>query len=203
MSVSAATAGATTLALCLLAAPSAAGDWCAAAGLPELGLLAASQLGVRLERLALVPDMGDRWAVVAGALLDSMGVLVLGPPRRARSGDARRLAARARERGAVVVVIGDRWSERPDLRLRVEAGAPDAGEGSRAVADGGSGGLDAGAGYLRSRRVEVVASGRGAAARERRVSLWLPGPAGGVAPVGGVVSAGSAGSPTLLASVPK
>ena len=41
-------------------------------------------------------------------------------------------------------------------------------------------GLGPGHGRLQARRVEVVATGRGAAARERRTSLWLPAPGGGV-----------------------
>ena len=41
-------------------------------------------------------------------------------------------------------------------------------------------GLGQGHGRLRGRRVEVVAGGRGAAARERLVALWLPAPDGGI-----------------------
>src|SRR5262245_5859995 len=48
--------GATTVLLALLAAASAAGSWCAVVGLPALGLAAAAELGVALDRLALVPE---------------------------------------------------------------------------------------------------------------------------------------------------
>src|SRR5207302_7365787 len=41
---------ATSLALALLAGPSQAGSWCAAVGLPSLGLVAAAEVGIVLER---------------------------------------------------------------------------------------------------------------------------------------------------------
>jgi hypothetical protein len=160
--------GGVSLALALAAAVTATGSWAAAVGLPSLGLLAAAELGVQLERLALVPAPGDRWPAVAAALLDGMDLLLLGPPGRARPGDARRLVARAREQGTVLAVLespGDRcWPEAPDFRLSIGAAAWE--------------GLGNGHGHLRSRRVEVVTTGRRAAVRERRTVLGLPGPAG-------------------------
>src|SRR5690348_1105340 len=115
--------GGVSLALALAAAVTATDLWVAAVGLPALGLLAAAELGVNLERFALVPTPGERWPVVAAALLDGMDLLLLGPPDRVRSGDARRLVARAREQGAVLAVLeppgGRRWTEAPDLRLAV------------------------------------------------------------------------------------
>ena len=164
--------GGVSLALALVAAATTDGGWAAAVGLPSLGLLAATELGVKLERLALVPFPDDRWPVVAAALLEGMDLLLLGLPGRAQGADARRLVARAREQGTVLVVLeppGSRcWPEAPDLRLSVAAATWN--------------GLGCGHGYLRSRRVEVVVSGRRAAARERRASLWLPGEAAGGPP---------------------
>jgi hypothetical protein len=156
--------GATTLSLALGAAASAAGSWTAAVGLPSLGLAAAAELGVALERLIVVDPPPDQWAVVVAALLDAVDVVHARPPGRGgvSPGDARRLVARARERGAVLLgPVGG------DLRLRI----------GRATWLGPAGG---GAGRLEARRVEVVAGGRGAAARERRVWLELPGPDGAV-----------------------
>ena len=46
--------GSTSLALSVLAAASAQGSWCAAVGMPSLGLAAAAELGVALERFPLV-----------------------------------------------------------------------------------------------------------------------------------------------------
>jgi hypothetical protein len=53
-----------TLALALLAGPSADGAWCAIAGVPEAGILAAAELGLHAERTLLVPDPGDAWPEV-------------------------------------------------------------------------------------------------------------------------------------------
>lgn len=164
-----AVSGSTSLALALVAAPTTAGSWCAAVALPTLGLLAAAEAGVTAGRLALVPAPGGEWAAVVGALLDALDVVVARPPERVRPGDARRLVARARERGSVLVPLG-RW-EGADVRL--------------AVASSQWVGLGQGWGHLRGRRVEVVAEGRGAAARPRRAELWLPAPGGGVLPAGG------------------
>ncbi|PLS74761.1 MAG: hypothetical protein CYG61_10595, partial [Actinobacteria bacterium] len=121
-----AVAGSTSLALAVLAGPSAAGSWCAAVGLPALGLLAAAEMGMALDRLALVPAPGSEWPTVVAAMLDALDVVVVGTGtgegRRVRPADARRLVARARERGAVLVVLGA-W-EGADLRLSVVGAAP-------------------------------------------------------------------------------
>ena len=162
-----AVAGSTSLALALLAGPSAAGSWCAVVGMPSLGLVAAAEVGAAVGRLALVAAPGRDWAAVVAALLDALDVVVVRAPDRAvRAADARRLGARARERGAVLVPLG-RW-DGADVRLSVARSAWE--------------GLDGGSGHLRARLVEVVAEGRGAAARPRRARLWLPAPDGTIAP---------------------
>jgi hypothetical protein len=135
--------------------------------LPDLGPAAAAELGIALERFALVPDPAEQWAVVTGALIDAVDAVLVRPARRVRPADARRLRARAQESGAVLVPYGDSWPEGADLRI--------------AVVSSGWQGLGQGHGFLRTRVVEVVASGRGAASRERRIRLWLPGPEGTVA----------------------
>ena len=157
----------TSLAFALAAAPSAAGAWVGAVGLPALGLLAAAEMGVALERLVLVaapsgPDP-SAWATVAATLVDAMDVVLLASPRTARGsrlGDARRLQARVRERGAVVVHLGPPGAFEPDLTLTVTRTSWH--------------GLQRGSGHLRARQVVVTASGRRAAARPRSAALWLP-----------------------------
>jgi hypothetical protein len=171
--------GATSLALALLARATVEGSWCAAVGLPELGLVTAAELGVDLSRLVLVPAPEDRWMTVVAALLDGVDVVLFRSPRRVRPPDIRRLAGRARERGAALVVLAGR------------AGAGERSEPTRAwpgVTDMGLAvtasrwtGLGEGHGSLRGRLVEVVAEGRGAAARLVRARLWLPSPDGEVA----------------------
>lgn len=150
---------ASSLALATLAGPSRAGAWCAVVGLPSLGLVAAAEAGIALDRLVLVagPEAGE-WATITAALLDALDVVLTRPPVRVRTADARRLAARARERGSVLVTTGG-W-DGPDVRLTGEAGEWQ--------------GLGEGHGHLVCRRVEVVGGGRGAAARERRARVWLP-----------------------------
>jgi hypothetical protein len=156
------------LALALVAGASAAGSWVAAVGLPDLGIVAAAETGIALERLALVPAPGaTAWPTVVAAFLDAVDVVLVRPPARLPAAQARRLAARARERGAVLVPLGA-WSEPADLRLAVTASSWL--------------GLGQGHGSLRARQVEVLVAGRGAASRERRILLWLPSPSGAIAP---------------------
>jgi hypothetical protein len=115
-------AGATTVALGLAAAATAAGEWASMveveSGLPGLiGGLAAAEAGVAPDRFAVVRRVPPaRWATVIAALLDGIGLVVADVPRYARAGDARRLAARARERGAVLVALGA-WPAEAALRL--------------------------------------------------------------------------------------
>ena len=176
--------GATTLALVLGAAASASGSWVAAVGLPALGLSAAAELGVALERMVVVTSPPVQvWATVVAALVDAVELVWVGLPRRVAAGDARRLAARARERGSVLVPLAARgaiapaggrgaaWPQPADVRLVVASTT-------------WAGLVGGGAGRLEARRVEVVAIGRGAASRERRVPLWLPGPGGQMQAVG-------------------
>jgi hypothetical protein len=156
-------ASSVALALALVAKASADGSWVAVVGLPELGVVAAAEAGIILERLALVPRPGANWTMAVAALLDAIDVVLVRPPPRLPPGEARRLAARARERRAVLLALGDGWPAAADLRLAITASRWE--------------GLGQGYGRLEARLVEVVAGGRGAAARERRAKLWLPGPA--------------------------
>lgn len=157
--------GSLALALALVAGASAAGSWVVAVGLPDLGVVAAAEAGIVLERLALVPGVGvaaAAWATVVAALLDAIDVVLVRPPARLPAAVARRLATRARERRSVLLPVGDAWPIPPDLRLAITASQWE--------------GLGWGHGRLEARKVEVAAAGRGAAALERRATLWLPGP---------------------------
>jgi hypothetical protein len=162
--------GGTALALALVAEASARGSWVAAVGVPALGLASAGELGLSLERVLVVDPPPGAWAEVVAALLDAVDLVCTRPPARARSAAARRLAARAREQGTVIVQLAAPPGG-ADVTLRVAATA------WTGLAGGGAGRLEA-------RQVEVVAGGRGAAARERRTRLWLPGPDGRVAAAG-------------------
>jgi hypothetical protein len=154
-------AAARTLALALAAAPAAAGSWVGVVSLPSLGLAAAAEVGVALERLLLVaaPPPAE-WATVVATLVDGVDVVVVGLPRWVRGGEARRLQARVRQRGAVLLVVGSPGPLEADVGMRAETAAWV--------------GLDDGAGHLQGRRVVVAATGRRAAVRSRRLALWLP-----------------------------
>jgi hypothetical protein len=156
--------GATTLALELLAGPSVGGYWCAVGGFSELGALAAAERGIDLARLVLVPYLGpqDRFMQVVASLFDAVDVVLLTPRAAVRPSDARRLVARSRDRGSVLVVLDHRgnWSGPSDLRCTVTRS-----EWS---------GLWRGHGLLAARRYELEVSGRGAAARPLRSPLLLP-----------------------------
>jgi hypothetical protein len=184
--------GATSLALALASGASQAGSWVAAVGLGSLGLVAAAEMGVAFQRLVLVADPGrdrDGWASVIAALVDGFDV-VLVAARPLRPADARRLVARVRERGAVLVAVGGGLPGGGGARRRgvggggwVAGGGPGpalcrpglrGGRGSR------GGGRGVGWAHLRGRRVMVEAGGRGEAARGRRAELWLPDPDGAV-----------------------
>ena len=162
--------GATTLALALLAAASAAGSWSAAVGLPDPGVVAAAGLGLDLRRVVFVPHPGSGWAEAAGDLLSGVDAVLVRPPGRARLTAARHLTARARERQAALVVLLEGagcWPEAGDLALSV-------GEVEWE-------GIGKGHGHLRGRRAEVRVSGRRAAGRLTECSLWLPADSGAVA----------------------
>ncbi|MFI9527496.1 hypothetical protein [Micromonospora rosaria] len=151
--------GGTSLVLALLAEASRAGSWCAVVGVPTFGAGAAAEVGIALDRLALVPDPGPEWATVIAALIDGVDVVVAAVPGAVAPSVADRLAARARQRGSVFVPYG-RW-DGADVTLRVVRGVWE--------------GLGPGRGRLRRREVTVSARGRGAAARPKEIRIWLPG----------------------------
>jgi hypothetical protein len=179
--------GGTTLGFALLAAASST-SWCGVVGVADPGMVACAELGMDLGHLVLVPRPGALWAEVTATLFDGMDIVLARPPGRVRPGVARRLAARARERRGVLVVLGcGGWPEGAGVQLTVETGAWQ--------------GVEAGHGHLQGRHLEVVGTGRRAAARPVRVGLWLPSPSGEVVgsptdrrSTGPEVMAGSTGS---------
>jgi hypothetical protein len=138
-------------------------------GLPAVNPVAAAELGVDLERMALVPAPGPDWAEVVGALLDGVDLVAVAAPAAMTVAVARRLAARARQRGSVLVCVGQ-W---PGAELTIEA--------DRGVWHG----LGVGRGRLRCRSVTLVVRGRGAAGRPRQARMWLPALTGPLPMIGG------------------
>lgn len=120
--------GSTTVALTLAAAATSAGEWAAIVDPADslargtIGARAAAEAGVELDRLAVVRcSSADRWGAVVAALLDGITLVVAAVPPRLRRGDARRLVARARERSAVLVALGD-WPVEATVRMHTGPG---------------------------------------------------------------------------------
>jgi hypothetical protein len=153
--------GSAALVMALMAGPSAEGTWCGVVGLPSFGAEAARGLGVDLERLVLVPDPGHDWLNVVAALVDALTVVVVRPPGEVTPGEASRLAARLRTRGAMLIASGS-WPG-SEARLEVESSTWT--------------GLGDGEGLLTARQATVAVTGRRAAGH-RRHQLWLPAPDG-------------------------
>lgn len=102
-------AAAVSLALAVVAGPSQQGAWVAVVGMPVLGLAAAAEAGVVLERLVAVAGPFDDalWADLLAACIDGFDVVLLGPgTQQVQPGTARRLVARLQSRGAVAVTVG-------------------------------------------------------------------------------------------------
>ena len=161
---------ATSLALALAAEATATGAWLAVVDVPWLGVEAAAELGVPLERLVRVdPGRGSQsgaWAELMAAVLDGFELVVTRVPARVDAGTVRRVQARVQARGAVVLLVGTTRAWSTDVTLRATRSTWEG------VADGH--------GHLRARRVAIEAAGR-RIPRPRQAELWLPGPGGCVA----------------------
>src|ERR1700744_323053 len=102
--------GARSLSLSMLAAVRAAGGNAAIVGQPDVGLLAAVEMGADLSRLAVIPDPGTDPVEVAAVLMDGMDLVVLAlggrsvPLTRARA-----VVARAHHKGCTLLVTGGDW----------------------------------------------------------------------------------------------
>ena len=187
--------GATSLALAVAAGPSAAGSWTAVVGEEGLGLAAAAETGMVLERLLVVAASEPRGAAEAvAALVGSVDIVLLGSEIRLGAADHRRLAARLRERGSVLIRLGGDSSQGAGVWTGGAQGAGVWTGGARSSSGRASdphgadvclrvvssrwSGLGDGWGLLRSRHVSVQVQGRGAMGRPRSVDLLLPGPDG-------------------------
>jgi hypothetical protein len=153
--------GATSLMLATLAAAAQAGSWVAIVGVPGLGPLAAHELGIALDRMALVPRPGVSFDRVVATLLDGFDIVVAAPAGAVPLASVRtQLASRARQHGSVLVPFGPLAWDGADITLRTEGSVWH--------------GLERGRGRLRARSLTVVARGKGASARPRHATLWLP-----------------------------
>jgi hypothetical protein len=151
---------ATSLALALAAPAVVAGSWLATIDVPTIGLDAASEFGIALERVVAVRAEAARWPDVVAAAADGFDLLIARVPADASPSAMRRVATRLRQRDVVMLVLGDPGPLSCDGVL---------------TADGAEWiGLGDGHGYLRHRRLVVEASGRRLHGR-RRCRVSLPG----------------------------
>jgi hypothetical protein len=111
--------GARSLPLSMVAAVTAAGGNVAIVGQPDIGLLAAVEMGADLSRLAVIPDPGTDPVEVAAVLMDGMDLVVLAlggrsvPLTRARA-----VVARAHQKGCTLLVTDGDWQ---GASIRLEA----------------------------------------------------------------------------------
>ncbi|MFC3300849.1 hypothetical protein FJV46_05540 [Arthrobacter agilis] len=131
-----------TLAMALLAGPSATGAWCSVIGMPDFSVEAAQGLGINLERLILVPDPGSQWLTVTAALVDVVSIVLTRAPEHLAPTEWARLKARLRQRGAALITLGA-WKQS---------------DSTLGVAESAWEGLGSGTGHLRARRMKITAT---------------------------------------------
>jgi hypothetical protein len=151
---------ATSLALALAAPAVVAGSWLATIDVPTIGLDAASEFGIALERVVAVRTDATRWPDVVAAAADGFDILIARVPADASPSAMRKVTTRLRQRDVVMLVLGDPGPLSCD-------GVLTAG-GAEWI------GLGDGHGHLQRRRLVVEASGRRLHGR-RRCRLTLPG----------------------------
>ena len=145
--------GARSLSLSMVAAVTAAGGHAAIVGQPDVGLLAAVEMGADLSRLAVIPEPGADPVEVAAVLMDGMDLIVLGlGGRSVPATRARAVVARARQKGCTLLVTDGDWQ---GASARLEARV------SGYEMTGGSGGRHTqGCGRISSVRLAIRAGGR-------------------------------------------
>lgn len=138
-------------------------------GVPSWGWAASVRSGVAAQRTVVVDEPPvSQWGQVIAALVDTFDLVVVDPTHQVTASDARRLAARTRERGSVMVDVRVddgrrrfRWPIDADLSFSVSTSAWS--------------GLGDGFGRLDDRELTVSASGRRGADRQRRIQVRLDG----------------------------
>jgi hypothetical protein len=158
--------GATSLALALIAKATTDGMWCSIVGPPDLGVVAAVELGVDLERLVVVASPRTRAATAIGALVEGCDVVLLRLPLAMSRTEMLRLGARARQRRVLVVLLSDprsravAWPEAPDITVQIRSSV--------------FSGIESGSGRIAGRRIEIETVHRRSGGLRAPVALWLP-----------------------------
>ena len=178
---------AVSCALGLLAGVTQAGSWAAVVGMPSIGVLAATSIGVVLERTVFIEDpdahrtndarthrtnddLQARMGAVLSALIDGIDLIVISRTCTSAVSPSllRRLQTRAHSKGAVLVIVGEPSSVSADIRLTAHTVQWE--------------GLGEGYGHLRRRLVTLEMDGR-RCPRPRTHTVWLPDVHGALASV--------------------
>ncbi|GGJ75805.1 hypothetical protein GCM10010123_02150 [Pilimelia anulata] len=101
--------GSRTLLWAVLASIVATGQWAAVVGDPSLGMVAAAEHGLPLDRLAIVADPGPDWPSVVAQLLDGLPVVAVNTTGPVSASTARALSARARRAGSLLIPMNAQW----------------------------------------------------------------------------------------------
>ncbi|MGO3885999.1 MAG: hypothetical protein ACTJHU_06840, partial [Mycetocola sp.] len=141
-----------SIAVGLAAAASEQGAWCAVVGVPDFGVEAALAAGINRERLVLVPRPEAHVRAVLSALIDVVGVVIVGRGIRLSAGELSRVHARLRDRSASLIVA-DEWPQ-SEAVLRTQSVRWQ--------------GLGQGWGSLGVREVDVAVEARGQVGRQAR-----------------------------------
>ena len=152
-----------SLGLQVVARATQEGSWLAVIGLDDLGLQAAFEHGVALDRTVVVGPTrtSKEWITAVGAAVEGFAVVLLGVPRGVTGSDAQRLATRIQARRAVAVCVDSSRTATvasvfsPDVVLR--------------TATTEWHGIEHGAGHVRCRDLAVEVSGRRVARSTRHV----------------------------------
>lgn len=152
-----------SLALSLCSRATQQGSWLGVVGVAHLGVLAAVEHGVALERMVLVqpPNTSREWSVTVSAVIDGFDLLVVAVLARLSANDARRVQTRLQSRRAVMIIVDNMTLSRSTSRFAPER------EPDPFVADvildtktKSWSGIDNGSGYLQHRDVSIRVSGR-------------------------------------------
>lgn len=145
---------AVALALRIVSQPTQAGSWLGVVGVHNIGVQAASEQGVALQRVVFVQPATSRaeWVSTVAAAADGFDVLMLEVPHGITVADARRVQTRIQSRRNALVLIGA--TQKLALQSVFQ---PDV------VVDTTTtqwNGIERGAGHVQSREVCVAVSGR-------------------------------------------
>jgi len=158
-------------ALALSASATRLGSWLAVIGVPQLGVGAAIEAGVAIERIVLAqpPRTSREWVATVAALVEGFDVLIVAPPTSLSAHDARRLQTRVAARQSVLIMVHLPPPLAPHTRLAPQVFGADLDVRADTVTWSG---IEQGGSHITQRMVHVRVSGRRCASpREATIDL--------------------------------